>query len=375
MLLLGMKELQEKIENLSSQFEQLSSSFDLQTKKKEIAILEQKIKQPDFWQKEKAPGRVQKEFVELKAQIDRIDNLRKDIALQKEIFPLVADGSKEAEELSESVDRLNSEIKKINREIYLTGPYDRGGAALSISAGAGGRDAEDWASMLLRMYQRYCERKNWPYRILSENFGEGGGPEGRIGVKEVSMAIKGSLVYGILKQENGVHRLVRTSPFSSKALRHTSFAKVEVLPQIEEEKTDIKIKPEDLKIETFRASGPGGQYVNKRESAIRITHLPTGFRVSSQVERLQGLNRKTAMQLLIGKLLRLQEKERQKELEKIKGGKVLADFGSQIRSYVFHPYKLVKDHRTGVETSEVDAVLDGDLDRFIEAEIYGINNQ
>jgi len=224
--------------------------------------------------------------------------------------------------------------------------------------------------MLFRVYERYCALKGYKTKTLSQSFGEGGGPEGRIGIKQVSLEIKGASAYGFLKRETGVHRLVRISPFSAKNLRHTSFALVEVLPEISEKgEPEIKIRPEDLKLETFRASGPGGQYVNRRESAVRITHLPTGIQGASQAERLQGVNREKAMKVLTAKLYQLKELERQQKLKEIKGKQISASWGNQIRSYILHPYKLVKDLRTGVETSDVEAVLDGDLDKFIEAEI------
>jgi len=241
---------------------------------------------------------------------------------------------------------------------------------MEIFSGAGGIDAQDWATMLLRMFKRYCERKAFQVKVIHQSFGEGGGPEGRIGTKSATLEIKGSYAYGFLKNESGVHRLVRQSPFSAKKLRHTSFVLVEVLPEVgKKEQEEIKIKPEDLKLDTFRSSGPGGQYVNKRESAVRITHLPTGTIVSSQSERLQGLNKDKAMKVLYAKLYQLKEAERKKELKEIKGKTVSASWGNQIRSYVLHPYKLVKDLRTGVETSDVEEVLDGDLDKFIEKEI------
>ena len=224
--------------------------------------------------------------------------------------------------------------------------------------------------MLQRMYERYCQRKGYKTEVLHQSFGEGGGPEGRIGTKQVSLEIKGNYAYGFLKKENGVHRLVRISPFSPKALRHTSFALVEVLPELPKiEESEIKIKPEELKIDYYRASGPGGQYVNKRETAVRITHLPTGIIASCQSERLQGMNREKALKILMAKLQQLKTERAEKELKEIKGGIISASWGNQIRSYVLHPYKMVKDLRTSIETSEVEAVLDGDLDQFIEAEI------
>jgi len=300
-----------------------------------------------------------KEIEELKKEVDDLTSL----------LPLIEEGSREEQEVFQEIKRLDSEIERRFQEFYLSGKYDKHSAILSIQAGAGGRDAEDWTTLLSRMYQRWAERKNFRTKVLYQRFGEGGGPEGRIGLKEISMEVKGKFAYGLLKRESGVHRLVRISPFSSKGLRHTSFSKVEVLPKIEESDNINIIKPEDLRIETFRASGPGGQYVNRRESAVRITHLPTGLQASSQSERLQGLNRKIALQVLTAKLIQLKEKEREKELEKIKGKKVSVEFGNQIRSYILHPYKLVKDHRTGVETSNVEGVLDGEIDEFIEAEI------
>jgi len=252
---------------------------------------------------------------------------------------------------------------------------------LSIYSGAGGQDAQDWATMLLRMYERYCQRKGFAVKVLQQSFGEAGGPEGRIGIKAITLGIKGDYVYGFLKKETGVHRLVRISPFSAKDTRHTSFALAEVLPKISRaEDAEIEIKPDDLKIDFFCSSGPGGQYVNKRETAARITHLPTGVIVSCQSERTQGDNREEAMKMLYSKLYQLQKENQKKEMQEIKtadrraspaGGddKISASWGNQIRSYVLHPYKMVKDLRTDVETSDTEGVLDGNLDEFIAAEL------
>ncbi len=279
------------------------------------------------------------------------------------------------EELKEKFDEAKTEefkkkLKQKELQVFLSGKYDKGNAILLIYAGAGGQDAQDWTTMLLRMYERYAALKGYQTKILHQSFGEGGGPEGRIGTKSVVLEIKGNFAYGFLKKETGVHRLVRISPFSSKSLRHTSFALVEVLPEISKtEESEIEIKPNEIKLETFRASGPGGQYVNRRESAVRITHLPTGIFVSCQSERLQGLNREKAMKILAAKLYQLKEMKIQKELKEIKGEQVSASWGNQIRSYVLHPYKMVKDLRTGVETADVESVLNGDLDKFIEGEI------
>ena len=285
-------------------------------------------------------------------------------------FEKLAEESKEEESLSEILDDLENKIEKWEIQIFLSGKYDKGSAVLSIYSGAGGQDAQDWTTILLRMYERYCSLKGFQVKILHQAFGEAGGPEGRIGTKAVTLDIKGKYAFGFLKKETGVHRLVRLSPFSSKSLRHTSFALVEVLPNIsKEDEEELKINPEDLRIDTYRASGPGGQYVNKRDSAIRITHLPTGIVVSCQVERLQGSNKDRATKVLLAKLHQLEEEKKSKELKKVKGDNISASWGNQIRSYVLHPYKLVKDLRTGVEMTNAEKVLDGQLDEFIEAEI------
>lgn len=297
-----------------------------------------------------------KTVFDLAKELDDLKELQKEPGLEREI--------------EKKIEQLLKRIREKELNTFLAGKYDKGPAIVSIYSGAGGQDAQDWATMLLRMYQRYCQSRGYGVNILHQSFGEAGGPQGRIGTKSATLEIKGSFAYGFLKKESGVHRLVRISPFSPKKLRHTSFALVEVLPELQKEaEKEIKIRPEEIRVDTFRASGPGGQYVNRRESAVRLTHLPTGIQVACQSERLQGLNREKAMKILIAKIYQLREAGLQKELREIKGERVSASWGNQIRTYVLHPYKLVKDLRTKVQTSDVDGVLDGKLDKFIEAEI------
>jgi len=274
------------------------------------------------------------------------------------------------EEVKSKIIILEKEIKNQEVKIFLSDKYDKNNAILEIFSGAGGVDAQDWVAMILRMYQRYCGGRGFEVSILHQSMGEAGGPEGRIGLKSAILEIKGKYAYGLLKKETGVHRLVRLSPFSAKKLRHTSFALVEVMPELgKEEESEIQIKPEEIKIDFYRASGPGGQNVNKRESAVRITHLPTGIIANCQMERSQSQNREMAMKILCAKIYKEKEGNRLKEIKEVKGDRVSASWGNQIRSYVLHPYKMVKDMRTGIEKSNPDEVLDGDLQDFIEAEL------
>jgi peptide chain release factor 2 len=292
-----------------------------------------------------------------------METLQRDFLDIKELAELNLEGVE-----SQMADLLDKIVEVENRA-FMSGKYDKRNAILQIFSGAGGQDAQDWVAILLRMYQKYLVSKGYDVRIVEESFGEGGGPDGRVGIKEVTFEVKGDWAFGILRSEKGVHRLVRISPFSSKKLRHTSFAKVDVIPEIDFKDQRTEIPTGEIKVDTYKASGPGGQNVNKRETAIRVTHLPTGLTASSQNERHQAMNKDKAMSILASKLARLREEERDAELSKVRGEKVSVGWGNQIRSYVLHPYKMVKDLRTGVETSQVEAVLDGDLDLFIKSGI------
>jgi peptide chain release factor 2 len=338
------------------------TAFDIAQKEKKLKKLREESQNPDFWQDKEKAAKISQELNNLKEEIEEFEKLKRDLNDLKELG--------EEEGVEKEIEKIKKKLGEKELQVFLSGKYDRGNAILQILSGAGGQDAQDWATILLRMYERYCQRKNFKTKILHQSFGEGGGPEGRIGTKSVTLEVKGNFAYGLFKKENGVHRLVRISPFSAQSLRHTSFALVEVLPEIPKvEKEKIKIKPEDLKIEFYRASGPGGQYVNKKETAVRITHLPTGIQSASQSERFQQQNREKAMELLFIKLYQFYREKKDKELAEIKGKKISPSWGNQIRSYVLHPYKLVKDLRTGIESSDTEGVLDGKLDEFIEAEI------
>jgi len=338
----------------------LRTVFDIAKKRERFKELEKEVQKPDFWQKEKTI-KISQELKRLREDIKEFAELEKEFEILKEIGD-----EKEIEE-------FEKRLKEKEFWVFLSGKYDKNNAILSIFAGAGGQDAQDWVTLLLRMYERYCQKKGLKTQILNQSFGEGGGPEGRIGIKSVALEVKGNFAYGFLRKESGVHRLVRISPFSPKALRHTSFALVEVIPQIPIKEVDLKIRPEDLQTDFYRASGPGGQYVNKRMTAVRITHLPTGIQTSCQSERSQAQNREKAAEMLFSKIYQVLEEKKKKEISEIRGEKISASWGNQIRSYVLHPYKLVKDLRTGVETANPEQTLDGDLDKFIEAEIKNYN--
>ncbi len=351
------------IKTLAEEFKQLCKSVDLKEKKTRLLELEAKTTDPSFWNDQKSAKIVMQEFGDLKEEIEQIEKVEKVIQDAQAAVELKID-----EDFDERVKESRAVLRKLKLTTYLSGPYDKKNAILSIHAGQGGTEAMDWVSMLFRMYLKYFEKRGWKAEILEENSGE------EAGLKNVSIKVEGQYVYGYLKGEVGTHRLVRQSPFNADKLRQTSFALVEVLPELENvDLPDVEIKEDDLDWQFFRASGHGGQNVQKVSTAVRLKHKPTGITVTSQTERYQEQNRKYALEHLRAKLWVRQQAELDAEKKQIAGEYRPAAWGTQIRSYVLHPYKMVKDLRTEVETSDADGVLDGELDSFIEAELE-LNN-
>ena len=317
------------------------------------------MQESNFWNDIDKAQEITQKSKRLKDKISKIEGLEKsleDVEVLKDMIE--QDDMDSIKEIISEIKSIEKQVEEFKIEILLSGEYDRNDAILTLHTGVGGSDANDWTYMLLRMYTRWCEKKGYAVKTLEYLPGD------EAGVKSVTLSIKGEFAYGYLKAEKGIHRLVRISPFNANGKRQTSFASVEILPELTKNQ-DIEINPSDLKIDTFRAGGAGGQHVNKTESAVRITHLPTGIVVQCQNERSQFSNRDTAMAMLKSKLIELKERAHKDKIEDITGELKDMGWGSQIRSYVFHPYSLVKDHRTGVETSNVNGVMDGDIDQFI----------
>ena len=346
-------ELKETREDLARAY----AGINPDKKRERIAELERIQNEEGFWNDAQKAAQVTKEQNQIQAKLLKFENTIKELDSTIELLEMLDENDIDAE-VEAHVTELKRKCEALSLETLLSGKYDSLNAILTLHSGAGGTEAMDWVSMLFRMYSRFVERSNWSLTILDQLDGE------EAGLKSITFLVEGENAYGYLKSEKGVHRLVRISPFDANKRRHTSFASLEVMPQIIDD-PDIVIRPEDLKIDTYRSSGAGGQHVNKTESAVRITHIPTGIIVACQVERSQMQNKEMAMAMLRSKLAEKREEERAKEAANISGQLKKIDFGSQIRSYVFCPYTMVKDHRTDYETGNIQAVMDGDLDGFI----------
>lgn len=333
--------------------------FDRAGLEKELHELECKMQEPGFWDDSKKAEEVTKKSKLIKDKIENYDKLKSqldDIEVLKDIME--EDDIESANEIIQTIKSIEHEIEDYNMKILLSGEYDKNNAIVTLHVGVGGTDANDWTEMLLRMYTRWCENKGYSVETIDLIAGD------EAGIKSVTLKVTGEYVYGYLKAEKGIHRLVRISPYNANGKRQTSFASMEVLPELTKEQ-DITIRPDDLKVDTYRSSGSGGQHINKTDSAVRITHIPTGIVVQCQNERSQFSNRETAMEMLKSKLVELKERAHKEKIEDLTGELKDMGWGSQIRSYVFHPYSMVKDHRTNVETSNVNGVMDGDIDLFI----------
>lgn len=327
-----------------------------------ISELEEQSSAPGFWDDVENSQKVFQQTKQLKDKVERYERLKGSWEDALVLVDLANEENDESmlPEVKKTVDEISAELDKMTLETLLSGPYDKNNAIITLHAGAGGTEAQDWCEMLLRMYQMYAQKNGYTVQTLDILPGDDAG------TKSATIMISGLNAYGYLKSEKGVHRLVRISPFDAAGRRHTSFASIEVMPEIADD-VEINIRTEDLKVDTYRASGAGGQHINKTDSAIRITHIPTGIVVSCQTQRSQHQNREYAMRMLKAKLAEVAEQQQKEKIEDIKGVQKEIAWGSQIRSYVFHPYTLVKDHRTGFEMGNIGAVMDGDLNGFINA--------
>ena len=325
-----------------------------------VSRLEKESAQPDFWLDQSRAQDTMRRLVGQRRTVERWRELEKRVVDLVELAHLTGEDESLQTEILLETEKVESTLTQLEFQLAFSGEFDERNAILAVHAGAGGTESQDWAEMLMRMYLRWAERRGYQAEVLESTAGE------EAGMKSVLIDIAGDYAYGYLKAEHGVHRLVRLSPFDADHARHTSFALVEVMPEAKSD-VDIKIDPEDLKVETFRSSGPGGQHMQKTSSAVRLTHLATGLAVTCQSERSQFRNKETAMTILRSRLLELELKKRAEEKAKLKGKHIVAGWGNQIRSYILHPYKMTKDHRTDFQTSNPDAVLDGELDGFLEA--------
>ncbi len=352
------EELKQKLNSIKPRLEAAQRCLDLEGLNKTLSELDSKLQAQNIWDNQELASKLLKEQKETKALLDKFKSWSTSFEDAKLSIELDDEGL--IGESFENIKNLEKELDKFDLEQMLSGEYDKNDAILTVNSGAGGTDAQDWAQMLLRMYMRWAQIHNYGCELLDKSDGE------EAGIKSATIKISGRWAYGYIKAEKGVHRLVRISPFNANGKRQTSFASLEVTPVIEDFEKKITIPPDEIEVETMRSGGAGGQNVNKVETAVRIYHKPTGIVVKCQQERSQLQNKETAMQMLASKLLAIKQAEHEQKLQGLKGETMDVNFGSQIRSYVFHPYKLVKDHRTGYEAGNVDAVINGEIDGFIE---------
>jgi peptide chain release factor 2 len=350
----------DKTSELEGRLAELEAFFDVGGLRSEAEELGDEMSQPGFWDDPEEAKAVSARFSRVQGRIELLDGLKASLSDSEELLELAEEDRGLLSEVQEELLRVERVLEEQEVARLFSGEYDDGNAILTINPGAGGVDSQDWAEMLSRMYRRWAERRGFGLEVIEYTEGE------EAGIKSATFTVSGEYAFGLLSAERGVHRLVRISPFDAGARRHTSFASVAVAPVVGEA-VEVEIDEKDLKVDTYRASGAGGQHVNKTDSAVRITHLPTGIVAQCQNERSQHQNREVAMRVLRARLFELEREKREQEIAAQSGEKAEIEWGSQIRSYVLHPYKLVKDHRTGEETANVDRVLDGDLDAFIYA--------